>query len=41
MTEIKYKHKKMSIDEAINTKMNDEQERAYMELMNIWVNQRD
>jgi len=34
-------HKKMSIDEAINTRMNKEQEQAYLELMNIWVNQRD
>jgi len=34
-------HKKMSLDEAINTRMTKEQEKAYLELMNIWVNQRD
>ena len=34
-------HKKMSIDEAINTRMTKEQERAYLELMNVWINQRD
>ena len=41
MSEIKVQYKKMSIDQAINKRMNKEQEQAYLELMNVWINQRD
>jgi len=34
-------HKKMSIDEAINTRMSKDDEKAYLELMGIWINQRE
>ncbi len=34
-------HKKMNLDDAINTRMTKEQEQAYLELHNVWINQRD
>lgn len=43
MSQIKthYKEKRMTIDEAINCRMNKTQEQAYLEIHNIWLNQRD
>ena len=34
-------HKKMSLDEAITKTMTKEEEKAYLELMNVWITQRD
>lgn len=43
MTQIKIqcKVKRMRIDEAVARRMTSQEERAYLELMNIWINQRD
>jgi len=32
---------KMTLDQAVNARRTEDQDKAYLELMNVWTNQRD
>jgi len=41
VSEIKYKSRKYTLDEAIACKRDEKADKAYLEFFNVWVNGRD